>query len=64
MKNITNLSNYIIKLQIFHDFLDEFFATNLDRRFDIDVRSGNFVYFNSAEKLLTYLRQFCKVEVI
>ena len=64
MKNITNLSNYIIKLQIFQDFLDEFFATDLDRRFDIDVRSGNFVYFNSAEKLLTYLRQFCKVEVI
>ena len=64
MKNITNLNSYIIKLQIFQDFLDKFFVTDLDRKFDIDFRSGNFIYFNSSEKLLTYLRQFCPVEVV
>jgi hypothetical protein len=64
MKNVTDLKNYIIKLQIFKDSIDRFFASGLDRRFDIDVRSGNFVHFNSADQFITYLRQFCKVEVI
>ena len=60
-KSITDIKQYIIKIQLFKKILDHIFSTAMTRKFD----TGNgFIYFNSSEKFLDYLRQHCPVELI
>ena len=63
-KQVTNLKNYVIKIQIFKKMLDRIFSTDIDRKFYLDNIDTKFILFNSAEKFLEYIRQFYRVEVI
>ena len=60
-RSIIDIKKYIIKIQLFKKILDHIFSTDIPRRFDTGT---TFIYFNSEEKFVDYLRQHCSVELI